>query len=106
MNVQFTGRNIDLPDNFKDYAEEKINSLEKFLGPDKPTLFAEVEIIRNTHHLTGGALSCQINVWVEGKALRAEDNGDDFMEVFDRAFDKLKRQADEHHQQDHDPRNS
>lgn len=104
MNVTFSGRNIKLDQLFKNYAEEKINSLEKFLWPDRSTLYAEIEVELGKHHQTGGTLKCQTTIWADEKPFRAEASGDDLNEAFDIAFGKLKIQAEKHHEKEQEHR--
>ncbi len=85
MNINIRGKKIEVTDAIKNYIEEKIGRVEKYLKNDNLDAHVliklrgrdqVVEVTINTHHFV----------------LRAEEAGNDLYAAIDKVVDKLERQ--------------
>ena len=96
MKIDIKATNLDLTEVLKEYVEEKIGALAKFLKRWDPEGVVEawVEIGRTTkHHHKGNVFRAEADLRVPGKVLRAEDEDFDIRVAVDRVRDKLKREV-------------
>ncbi|WP_030014772.1 MULTISPECIES: ribosome hibernation-promoting factor, HPF/YfiA family [Micrococcales] len=84
MELNVYGRNVKVPDRFREYAEEKVEKFEK-LNERVDEIDVKVSKVGN------GPQSMTVEITVKGKGpvLRAEAQGTDKFAVFDDAFTKL-----------------
>ena len=95
INLKATGVALTAP--LKEYVEEKIGSLKKFLSRWDTEGAAEawVEVGRTTsHHHKGNVFRAEVDIRVPGKVLRGEDVDFDVRVAIDRVRDKLKRELE------------
>jgi len=81
--------------NIKQYIEERVNSLDKFLEQwkDKDVIETRVEISRTTkHHYKGDVFYAEINLFFPGNNLRAEATTSDIYNSIDEIYNDIKRQ--------------
>lgn len=89
MDVTITGRNTEIPDRFREYAEEKVTAKVEQLS-DK-VLAVEVKLTRRTDR-AGNVLDkgkVEITLFGRGPVIRAEAEAGDKYAAFDIALDKL-----------------
>jgi ribosomal subunit interface protein len=87
MDITITGRGVEIPDRFEDYATEKS---EKVAHLADKALALEIRVIR--HHETGGTSGddrVELTLIGPGPVVRAEAAGVDKYAAFDLALDKL-----------------
>jgi putative sigma-54 modulation protein len=99
MQINIKGKNLDLTPALKEYIEEKISTIAKFLSrwDEEGTVEAWVEVGRTTqHHHKGDVFRAVVDIRVPGKAFRAEDEDWDLRVAIDRVKDKLKREAEKY----------
>jgi ribosomal subunit interface protein len=87
MDITITGRGVEIPDRFEDYATEKS---EKVAHLADKALALEIRVIR--HHETNGSSGddrVELTLIGPGPIVRAESSGADKYAAFDLAFDKL-----------------
>lgn len=87
MDITITGRGVEVPDRFEDYATEKS---EKVAHLADKALALEIRVIR--HHETRGASGddrVELTLIGPGPIVRAEAAAGDKYAAFDLAFDKL-----------------
>lgn len=91
MDISFKATNLELTEALKNYATEKIVSLEKYYAG---IVRARVDLERTTkHHHKGGALWCAVaNVQAPGHLFRAEAEAEDIYAAIDRLKDELKNE--------------
>ncbi len=89
MNINIKGTNVDLTPSIKQYVEEKIGHLEKFLGKIES---AKVELERDRHHHTGNVMRAEVMLIVGGKVMRADASSEDMYASIDMVVPKLKEQ--------------
>lgn len=99
MKITIKATAVDLTPALKEYIEEKIGSLAKFLTrfDAEGAVGARVEVGRTTrHHHKGLVFRAEVNIDVPGKVLRAETEDSDIRAAIDKAKDKLKREAEKY----------
>lgn len=92
MRIRVKATNIDLSPDVKNYAIEKITSLERFL-PDiqSDSIITEIELGRpSKRHRTGEVFRCEVNLTINGKLLRAEEKGRTIIEAIDKVRDEIE----------------
>lgn len=99
MKIIIKSTNLDLTPALKEYIEEKIGALQKFVSRFdlEGAVEARVEVGRTSkHHLKGKVLRAEVNLDLPGKVLRAEDEDYDVRVAIDRVRDKLKREIEKY----------
>ena len=89
MNISIKATHLDLTPSIKQYVEEKVGALEKFLAG---ALEAKVELERDRHHQTGLVFRAEVMIIAGGKVMRAEERGEDAYAAVDLIIPKLKEQ--------------
>ncbi len=95
MNIIIKVTKLELTPAIYDYIEEKIGSLNRFIGKfeAKSEIKIEVEIARSTkHHRHGDVFRAEANLYLSGKILRAEHSDWDIRVAIDSIKDKLQRE--------------
>ncbi len=91
MKINIKSTNIDLTPELKDYIQQKMDMLEKFLG-NIDVINCDVEVgINSTHHLKGKIYKTEAMLEVPGQLLRIEKNEKDLNKSIDKAKDHLAR---------------
>lgn len=96
MKIIIKETNLSVNDAIKDYIEEKIGGLRKFIAEaDFDLAVARVEIGRTTfHHQKGGIFRAEVNLSLPGRLLRAEAEKDDIFMAITAVKGELGRQID------------
>jgi len=89
MQIAIKGTNLQLTPSIKEYVEEKIGHLEKYLNG---VLEAKVELERDRHHHTGEVFRAEVMLVIGGKILRADASSEDIYASVDMVVPKLKEQ--------------
>jgi len=84
MKIRITGRNVTVPDDVVEYANEKIGKLDKYFHNimDAQVIFSEQKTKR----------VCEVTIHASGKIIRAENKGTEYKESIDIVAEKLERQ--------------
>ena len=89
MNISIKGTHVDLTASIKDYVNEKVGNLDKFItGP----IDTKVEIERDRHHQTGNVFRAEVTMFVGGKVIRADAAGEDIFAAVDLVLPKIREQ--------------
>ncbi|MBX4205231.1 MAG: ribosome-associated translation inhibitor RaiA [Candidatus Doudnabacteria bacterium] len=88
MNIQIKATNLKLTPSIRDYVEEKVNNLGKFIKATE----AEVELAKDKHHRTGDVYRAEVMLMVGGKLMRADVEATDVYAAIDLVIPKLKEQ--------------
>lgn len=88
MNIAIKGTHLDLTSSMKEYVEDKIGALDKFIR----ILEAKVELERDRHHKTGLVMRAEVMLIIGGKIMRAEASSEDIYASVDMVIPKLKEQ--------------
>lgn len=100
MNIVIKGTNLELHEDLKAYAEEKIGSLRKFmedidLGGNR--VLARVELARTTdHHQQGDIYKAEVNLDLPKKMFRSVVESDDIYKAIDEVKDDLRIMINEY----------
>lgn len=100
MNIIIKGTNLELHNDLKDYAEEKIGGLKKFLedidlGGNR--VVARIELAKTTqHHQQGDIYKAEVNLQLPKKMFRSVVESDDIYKAIDDVKDELKIMINEY----------
>ncbi len=101
MKINIKATDLELTAPLKEYIEEKIGGLNKFLSrleDEKESDFtAWVEVARTTrHHHKGDVYRAECDLKLPGKMLRAEDENFDVRVAIDAVRDKLQKEVNKY----------
>lgn len=100
MNIIIKGTNLELHNDLKDYVDEKIGGLKKFmedidLGGNR--VIARVELAKTTqHHQQGDIYKAEVNLQFPKKMFRSVVESDDIYKAVDDVKDELKIMINEY----------
>jgi putative sigma-54 modulation protein len=85
MKVSITFRHLEPTDALKEYVNEKVGRVQRFLpGP------ADASVVLSTErHLQG----CDVTITGSGKTFNSSESSDDMYASVDRAVDRIERQV-------------
>ncbi|MEK7103044.1 MAG: ribosome-associated translation inhibitor RaiA [Patescibacteria group bacterium] len=89
MQINIRAKNYELTEQTKDYVEEKVGNMEKYISGMKE---AHVILEKDSHHNKGDVAHVEISLHsaTEGEVLMSEDTASDMHEALDNAVGKLK----------------
>lgn len=88
MNIAIKGTNLELTGEMKDFAEDKIGALAKFID----AMDAKVELERDRKHNSGNVFRAEVILVVGGKQMVADANATDIFAAIDLVIPKIKEQ--------------
>lgn len=88
--VSFKKTNVEVESWLVNLAEQKLQTLEKFVG-EAPS-FCEIEFERVTNQQSGDIHRIEVNLEVNGKLYRAEATTDSFEKSIDQVRDELDKE--------------
>jgi len=95
MRLQVKGKNLDVSDSIRSYAEDKLRKLERQLA-DPTQIELELSVERNpsisANHVA------EATIWTKGPTLRAREASGDMRASIDQLVDKLERQVQRYRQ--------
>src|SRR6058998_1048323 len=91
MRLQVKGRNVEVSEQIRTYAEEKLGKLERQLA-DPTRVELELAVERNPS--IAGNHVAEATVWTKGPVLRAHEASADMKASIDQLVDKLERQVE------------
>jgi putative sigma-54 modulation protein len=87
------GKNIDVPDHVRRYAERKVARLERILD-DRSDALVELSVER--HRSASDSHIVEVTLVIDGRTLRTHAAGPTHREGVDEVVDKLERRAVDH----------
>lgn len=93
MNINLKATNFELTPAIREYAEKKVNGLEKFIRMTDESVQAWVEVGKTTnHHNKGEIFRAEIQIHIPhcGRGVRSESSCETLNEAIDGAHDKIK----------------
>jgi putative sigma-54 modulation protein len=103
MNLQVKGRNLEVSDQIRSYAEEKLAKLDRLV---KDPTRIELELAVEKNPSISDNHVAEATVWTKGPVLRARETSGDMKASIDQLVDKLERQVkrsrDKRRQRKHD----
>ena len=89
MRTIVKGKNIDVPEPIREYAERKMRRLERLLDDNTDAL---VELSKAEHHTSDSQIA-EATLTVDGQILRSHAAGPTFQASLDIVIDRIERQA-------------
>ena len=93
MKTIVKGKNAEIPDRVREYAERKMRRLERLL--DERT-DATVELWSEHHRSAAASHFAEVALVIDGHLLRSRATGASYQEALDDVVDKVERQAVDH----------
>src|SRR5712691_4842621 len=90
MNLQVKGRNLEVSDQIRKYAEDKLAKLDRLVND--PTRI-ELELAVEKNPSISANQVAEATVWTKGPVLRARESSGDMKASIDQLVDKLERQV-------------
>ena len=90
MRLEVKGRNVEVNDSIRRYAEEKLDRVERQL-PEETQI--EVELTLETNPSIAEDHIAEATVWTKGSTLRVRESSSAFETSIDLLSDKLERQV-------------
>jgi putative sigma-54 modulation protein len=87
------GKNLEVPDRVREYAERKFARLERLLD-DRTE--AVVELSNESHRSAADAHIADVTLVIDGTPLRSRATGSSYQAAIDTVVDKVERQAIDH----------
>ena len=92
MRINLKTTNFEITPSIKNYLEQRLNSLDKFL-PNDESIFADVELAKTTkHHQKGDIFMAEVNLTVPGRLIRAVAEESDLHVSIDAVKEQLQRE--------------
>lgn len=85
MNLNYTGKNMDLTDALRDVTEKKMAKIDKYFQKD---IEGNVTFSSETNRKI-----IEVTIYLPGTIIRAEESSDDMYASIDKAVDVLERQV-------------
>ena len=90
MNLQVKGRNLEVSDQIRQYAEDKLAKLDRLV---KDPTRIELELAVEKNPSIAANQVAEATVWTKGPVLRARETSEDMKASIDQLVDKLERQV-------------
>jgi putative sigma-54 modulation protein len=84
------GKNIEVPDRVRDYAERKLRRIERMLDDRTDAI---VELSNEQHRSASDAHIAEVTLVIDGKTLHSHAVGASYQHALDTVVDKVERQA-------------
>lgn len=92
MNIEFKALTVDLTDEVRAYAEEKVLSIAKLLqNIEEENIRVEVELARDQHHQSGDVYRADITIHAGVDKMHAVGHGESLHSALDIVKDDLSR---------------
>jgi putative sigma-54 modulation protein len=90
MRLQVKGRNLEVSDQIRQYAEDKLAKLDRLV---KDPTRIELELAVEKNPSISANQVAEATVWTKGPVLRARETSEDMKASIDQLVDKLERQV-------------
>lgn len=90
MRTIVRGKNLEVPDRVRQYAERKLSRLERFLDDRTDAI---VELSNEAHRSAADAHIVDVTLVIDGHTLRSTATGPSYQAALDTVVDKAERQA-------------
>lgn len=94
MRLQVKGKNVELSQALKDYAQKRVGKLEKHLNDSARV---ELELAAERNPSIEASQIAEGTIWTKGPVIRAKERSHDMKASIDLLVDKLERQAQRLH---------
>jgi putative sigma-54 modulation protein len=93
MRTIVKGKNVEVPDRVREYAQRKMRRVERLLDDRTDAI---VELSNEQHRSAADAHIAEITLVVDGKTLRGHAAGASYQAALDELVDKVERRAVDH----------
>jgi putative sigma-54 modulation protein len=93
MRTIVKGRNVDVPERVREYAEHRLRRLERLLDDSTDAI---VELSNERHRSAADAHTAEVIVLIDGQPLVSRATGISYQAAIDVVLDKVERQAVDH----------
>ena len=93
MRTIVKGKNVEVPDRVRDYAERRFGRLERLLDDRTDAI---VELSNEMHRSASDAHIADVTLVIDGQVLRSHASGISYQAAIDTVVDKAERQAVDH----------
>ena len=93
MRTIVKGKNVEVPDRVREYAERRLHRLERLLDDSTDAI---VELGNEHHKSASDAHTAEVIVLIEGQTLVSRATGGSYQAAIDTVIDKVERQAVDH----------
>jgi putative sigma-54 modulation protein len=90
MKTIVRGKNVEVPERVREYAERKLRRLERMLDDRSDAL---VELSNEQHRSAADAHIAEVTLVIDGQTLRSHASGASYQAALDDVVDKVERQA-------------
>ena len=90
MQLTVHGRNVEVTDWVREYVENKVTRLERYLPQMKEI---RAELTQRATRSADDRYTAQVTVWAGGQILRAEESTSDIFASIDATIDKMAKQV-------------
>src|SRR5262245_63492737 len=90
MRLQVKGRNLEVSEQIRKYAEDKLGKLDRLVAD--PTRVELELLVEKNPSITDNQVA-EATVWTKGPVLRARESSTDIKASIDQLVDELERQA-------------
>jgi len=87
--INYKATNTDLDERLQTLLEQKLTSLDKYIG-EETDIKCDVEFEKMSTGHSGQIYRVEVNLWLAGKLYRAEDT----LESFEKAIDEVRSELD------------
>jgi putative sigma-54 modulation protein len=87
------GKNLEVPDRVRDYAERKLSRLERLLDDRTDAI---LELSNEAHRSASDAHIADVTLVIDGTPLKSRAAGGSYQAAIDQVVDKVERQARDH----------
>jgi putative sigma-54 modulation protein len=87
------GKNVDVPERVREYAERKLRRLERMLDDRSDAI---VELSNEQHRSADDAHIAEVTLVIDGQILRSHATGASYQAALDDVVDKVERRAVDH----------
>jgi putative sigma-54 modulation protein len=87
------GKNLDVPDRVRDYAERKLSRLERLLDDHTDVV---LELSNEAHRSASDAHIADVSLVLDGRTLNSKAVGGSYQAAIDQVVDKVECQARDH----------
>lgn len=93
MKTIVRGKNVEVPDRVREYAERKLRRLERMLDDRSDAI---VELSNEQHRSADDAHIAEVTLVIDGQTLRSHATGPSYQAALDNVVDKVERRAVDH----------
>ena len=93
MKTIVRGKNVEVPDRVRTYAERKLRRLERMLDDRSDAI---VELSNEQHRSAADAHIAEVTLVIDGQTLRSHAAGSSYQAALDNVVDKVERRAVDH----------